>query len=83
MAEPLTKETRVWWWIHVAGYGGFAYFATPSEAERRMRDKARWEGGRGSLRLATANEIKDERDHLAWKRDNLYPLEPHEQEALQ
>lgn len=37
------------WRIRIAGYGTFSFSGTRELAEARMRSKARWEGGVGTM----------------------------------
>jgi hypothetical protein len=71
-----------WWTISITGYGDFQYFGTRDQAQDRARDKARWEGGRYRLREATESEATEASGHIRWRKDNAYPLERWEREAL-
>lgn len=83
MPEQVTKDSRVWWWIHVTGYGGFAYFGTTAEGEQMRRHKASWEGGRGTIRPATSEETLLEREALQRRQEAGAYLDDREREALQ
>lgn len=76
------SDSRVWWSINVTGYGRFAYYGTLVEADQMKRDKAEWEGGRGTMRRATDSEVAEEVKHLRWKNENEYPLDERELEAI-
>lgn len=80
--EIRTKEQRAWWTITVSGYGSFQLFATTDEAEEMRRHKAAWEAGRGTKRLATAEEAAAGLKHLKWQQAMGYGLEESELEAL-
>lgn len=46
------------WIISVTGYGSFFFEGSLKEAEEMREHKANWEGGRGTKRPATPEEIK-------------------------
>jgi hypothetical protein len=77
------RATRAWWTITVTGYGSFAYYGTAGETRNRMRAKASWEGGRGSMRTATEAEIEKEKAHLRDQKSRGVTLDENELEALQ
>jgi hypothetical protein len=52
-----TKDAKHWI-ISVTGYGSFFFEGTIEEAEEMRAHKADWEGGRGTKRSATPEEIK-------------------------
>ena len=76
------KQPRSWWSISISGYGMFTFFGTREEADAACRDKAAWEGGRGTIRTATSGEIDEEKDNLIWQQQRGYPLAENELEAL-
>jgi hypothetical protein len=57
VTDSLTPEKRIWWMIKVTGYGEFEHFGTEAEAEEMRVHKSQWEGGRGTKRKATPDEI--------------------------
>jgi hypothetical protein len=71
-----------WWHISIGGYGDFQYFGTRKQADDRAKDKARWEGGSWRVREATAEEAAEGAGHIRWRKENAYPLERWEREAL-
>jgi hypothetical protein len=71
-----------WWTISVTNYGDFQYFGTREQAQERGRSKAQWEGGRYRLKEATAEESAEAAGHIRWRKENAYPLERWEREAL-
>jgi hypothetical protein len=46
------------WTIKVVGYGSFYVNGSENEAEEMRAHKSEWEGGKGTKRLATEEEIK-------------------------
>lgn len=71
-----------WWTIKVTGYGAFEYFGTREQADERAKDKARWEGGRATVREADPYAATQAAERIRWRKDNAYPLERWEREAL-
>lgn len=80
--NPVSSDPRVWWLISVTNYGRFEYFGTEAEADQMRKDKAEWEGGRGSKRLATADESARGLDWLKFQQGMGYRLDEREMEAL-
>jgi len=80
--ELRSSDRRAWWSIHVTGYGRFAYYGTRTEAEQMKRHKAGWEGGRGTMRLATDDEATKERDWLRGQKERGCTLNERETEAI-
>ena len=71
-----------WWNISVTGYGDFQYFGTRKQADERAKHKAQWEGGAAKVREANDSEAAEGADHIRWRKENGYPLERWERDAL-
>ena len=71
-----------WWTIHVSGSGDWQYFGTYEQARERAREKAEWEGGRARVRESTEDEAAAGAAHIRWRKENAYPLERWEREAI-
>jgi hypothetical protein len=71
-----------WWTISVTSYGAFEYFGTREQADERAKQKAKWEGGRATVREATTEAAAAAAGHIRWRKENAYPLERWEREAL-
>lgn len=82
MNESLPKEQRAWWSINVTGYGRFVYYGTKAEADQMRRDKAEWEGGRGTMRDATEAEASKEREWVRKQKELGYGLDERELESI-
>lgn len=78
----LTSDKRSWWAIKVTGYGTFAYYGTEIEAEDMRDHKTNWEGGHGTKRPATEDEIKEALKDLRWQKEQGYGLDEQQLEAL-
>lgn len=82
MSEVKATEERGWWSINITGYGRFSYFGTETEAEQMRKDKAEWEGGKGTKRQASPAEAETGVTNLKWRRDFGYGMDERELEAL-
>lgn len=71
-----------WWTISIGGYGEFQYFGTREQTDERAKQKARWEGGSWRVREATEIEATAGAEHIRWRKENAYPLERWEREAI-
>jgi hypothetical protein len=56
-----------WWTISVTGYGDFEYFGTRAQADERAKQKAKWEGGRATVREATTEAAAAGAGHIRWR----------------
>src|SRR5277367_4642296 len=68
------ESGREWHWLHVSGYGGFAFFGDKDEAEMQLQAKTEWEGGEGYGRTATPSEAAEGLARIRWRQANGYPM---------
>lgn len=60
------KNKNIWVIKIAGGYGSFFFEGTEMEAEQRRIDKCRWEGSIGKKRLATQEEIEQNKINDCW-----------------
>lgn len=68
IAQEYLGLPRSWWTLEITGYGDFSVYASEKEAEQVCQDKAEWEGGTGTKRPATAEEILEAKREILRKK---------------